>query len=1149
MVNFLINQKNDLKKIFSVMKYALLFMFISILSVTAESYAQQAKVSVNIQNGSIYDIVSAIEKQTDFMFFYKSDDISSDLRVSVRATKRTVPEVLDEVTKDTDLSYNISNKVILIAKTTNLSFQQVPRKITGSVVDEKGEPAIGASIVVKGTTTGVITDVDGKFGLEVPTNAVLQVSYIGYITQEIVVGSQSSLNITLVEDNLMLEEVVVIGYGTIKKKDLTGAVAQFKTEKFEKESQGTVQALLRNNLAGLNIGIATTAQGGGSIQVRGQRSLKAGNDPLIVVDGIIFAGDLSEINPLDIEQIDVLKDASSAAVYGAKSANGVLLITTKTGKTKKPVIRFNASIGAVTLGPAARKVYDAAGFLKYREDLYASKNNFVNPGQFAKPTADNLSKYGMSMDQWLNFTPGMSGDPEDIWLRRLNLTELERSNYFAGKTYDWWDASLHTGLRQDYNVSLSGKSDMFNYYWSLGYMDNESLTVGDEFAAYRSNLKLDAKVTNWLNVGANVNFQNRIENAMAVDVTSQILRNSPYSLPVDDDGNMIKYPTGDQATSINSAYDFQYTKKDNVLNVLNTTIYAKIQLPFNISYSFNFSPRFAWRHNLNHQSSQNPHWSDNGVVQRQSTRQYNWMIDNVLTWDQTFVDKHHFTVTLMQGAEDNKHWSETMIGKDFTPTDALGYHYINIANMTKSSISSTDEHSTGDALMARLNYSYDSRYMLTASIRRDGYSAFGISNPRATFPALALAWNFTKESFFNWQPMSMGKVRLSWGQNGNRSIGIYQAFSTLTTGSGKYPYINSNGTVTEISQLWTNRMANHDLKWESTASWNVGLDVGFLNNRINATIDAYHMPTTDLLMDQSVPVITGFDNVIANLGEVQNKGIELSVNSINMQRSNFEWSSGFTFSMNRNKIAHLYYEYENVTDAAGNVIGRKERDDISNLWFVGHDINSIWTYNVLGIWQLGEEEEAAKYALFPGDRKVKDVSAGSTDPDFKFNNDDKEFLGYTTPRYRLSLRNEFTIFKNWSVSLSMYAYLGQKTASITPGNRNDLGSQFPERLNSYRKKYWTPDNPTNKYARLFSVDPQNVDPPFILDKSFLRLDNFAVSYNVPETVLRKLQLQGLQIYGSIRNIAVWSPGWIYGDPETGVAASPRYFTIGVNFTL
>ena len=1027
---------------------------------------------------------------------------------------------------------------------TNSRFQSAAyqqKTVSGKVTDNSNQPLPGVTVVVKGTTQGTITDAEGNYSLSLPPDAeILQFSFVGMKTTEVVIGAQTSIDVTMEEETIGIEEVVAIGYGTREKRDLTGAVAKVTTEELEKESPGSVQDLLRANIPGLNVGMSTDAKGGGTMRIRGNNSLKASNDPLLVLDGVIFFGELSEINPNDIESIDVLKDASSAAVYGAKAAAGVVLITTKKGKEGKPLIRFDASIGAATMG-ANMEVYDAEGYLRWRQKVQESINANAKPGEFAKPTEDNLQKYGITLDDWLAYRTS-TGEPETDWLQRLGLFETEIENYYAGRTYDWYDASFQNGLRQDYNASISGRgSEGMSYYWSIGYNNNEGIVVGDTYESYRSNLKLNTDITDWLSLGANVNFQQRSQNGQTVNWGSQIINNSPYALPFDEEGNMLRYPMGtNTGGSIYSLYDISYRDQRNGWYTLNSIFNAKVKLPFNITYEMNFAPRLVWHYWQMHESSAHPEWkvSHNGLAERQSRTNFNWQIDNILRWNQTFADLHSFEVTLLQNAEERKQWEETMTGRDFSPTDALGYHYMKGANMQRSEISSYDYRATADALMGRFFYSFDKKYMLTSTVRRDGYSAFGQRNPRATFPSFALGWVFTEESFFNLPAMNFGKLRLSWGENGNRAIGMYDALSNMTTGSGKYTYVKADGSVVETSQLYVDRMANKDLKWETTTSYNLGLDMEFLDSRISTNIDVYKMSTKDLLVDRRLPDILGFNSVASNLGEIENRGFEVSINSKNIQQSNFQWNTSFNFSLNRNEIKHLYFDYEDVLDDEGNVIGSKEKDDKSNGWFIGHDINTIWTYKVLGIWQLDEEEQANKYGQRPGDVKILDVNE-----DYKYNDDDKMFLGTTSPKFRWSMRNSFTLFNNFDISFLVYSYWGQKSTYDRPLHKNG----FIDRTNSYVIPFWTPDNQLDDYARLYS-DDKNLGARFIREKSFVRLDNISLSYNFPQQIINKIDLQNLRIYGSIRNVAVWAPDWEYWDPENS-GPTPRTFTIGVNFTL
>ena len=1012
--------------------------------------------------------------------------------------------------------------------------------VTGKVTDiNSREPIIGANINIIGSQTRTVTDAKGEFKINALPNSVLEFKIVGYktLTAKADVSKYMEINLTAANNNL--NDVVVIGYGTAQKRDVTGSISTLKTEKLEKESPRSVQELLRSGIPGLVIGQSTSAKGGGDIQLRGQRSLLANNSPLLVVDGVIFFGELSEINPLDIEQIDVLKDASAASIYGAKAANGVIIISTKKGKTEKPTVRFSANNGFATVA-SLRKVYDAQGYLQFRQDLYnSSTNRFLNPGKFINPTTENLAAAGITYAQWRAYDKINGTSDEDVWLQRIGLFDNERKNYFSGKTYDWYEGSFQTGLYQDYNLSASGATNnsKTNYYMSLGYLNNKGVVIGDKYHAYRANFKINQEVTNWLSTGANINFQDRSDDNFAVDWEGQIIKNSPFALAKDDNGNLIAQPMGSgNNQGLNSAFNNQYRVLEKGYNVLNTTLYATVKLPFNITLNTNYSPRYQWFYNRYWESAQNPLWSDNGKVDRETQRNFDWQIDNTLNWAGSFGKNHRVKVTLLQNAEEHKSWNDRMTGTDFSPTDALGFHNIGAANLLKSTISTNDTHSTGNALMARVFYSYADRYMLTATVRQDGYSAFGENHPTATFPSLSLAWNFKGEDFLKWEPLSAGKLRLSWGKAGNRSLNdVYQALSNLTTGSGKQPYVTPTGTVYELGQLYVSRMANHDLKWESTASFNAGIDFGFLNNRLTGSIDAYHMPTTDLLVNQNLPDFTGFANVSTNLGEVVNNGLEINLNAVAVKKPNFQWNVNIGFFLNRNKIKHLYYTYTDVMDANGNVTSSTENDDISNGWFIGRDINTIWTYKVLGIWQKGEEAEAAKYGEIPGDVKVLDV-----DGDGKFTNADKMFQGSRNPRFRWTMRHDFTLFHNLDISMNFYSYIGQKFTTGDFLNTNGIG-------NSYIRNYWTPENPSTTHARLNSTNVQNIGPNRVLSGSFVRFDNLSLSYLLPQAMVKKLGVNQIRANAGIRNVAFYSPDLEYGDPESSFL--PRTFTFGINATF
>ena len=546
----------------------------------------------------------------------------------------------------------------------------------------------------------------------------------------------------------------------------------------------------------------------------------------------------------------------------------------------------------------------------------------------------------------------------------------------------------------------------------------------------------------------------------------------------------------------------------------------------------NFTPTYKWYEYYNHQSSEHPEWSGKGgETERTNQKTFGWLLDNIVRWKMEFGKDHRVEATFLANAEKEQYWSTTANNYQYTPSDVLSYH--NIGAGTVPTVSSNDTYRTGDALMGRLFYSFKDRYMLTASVRRDGYSAFGQRNPRATFPAVALGWVFTSEKFMektqSW--LNYGKLRLSWGENGNRDIGQYEALASLN--SSLHPYIDQNGNIYLTSQIYVNRMANANLKWERTASYNIGLDFALLNDRLRGSVETYVSETQDLLVDRSLPSILGFSSVKANLGKLGNKGFELSLNGDVITGRDFNWTSSGTFSFNRRKLKKLYGDMEDILDENGNVIGQKEVDDSSNGWFIGHDPDQIWNYEGDGVWQLGEEEEAAKYGCKPGDFKYIDQNN-----DGVMDNDDKVFQGYTTPRFYWSWRNEFT-YKDFSLSFMMYSQIGQYGTFNRAAN---TGGMY-DRYTIMDIPRWTVDNPTNDYARIGSYNRGN----HYVKKSFARMENITLSYNVPKSFLKKFSVQNMRLSVSARNPFVIT-GWDFGDVEGGDYTMKSY-NLSVNFTL
>ena len=1032
--------------------------------------------------------------------------------------------------------------------------------VSGTVIDDLGLPLPGASIVEKGTTNGVVSDFDGNFSFEVANpNATLTISYVGFETQELPINGNSVLNVTMQATASTLDEVVIVGYGAVKKKDLTGSVAQVDAAALSNQSVNSVTDVLRGNVAGLQIGFSPSPKGTSQIQIRGNNSLTAGTSPLIVVDGILFTGDLSDINPADIDKLDVLKDASSAAVYGARGAGGVILITTKRGASDKPLITINSSVGfASEQNPV--KPYSPQGYADWRVDVFKSSRGQLaseNPGIFDNPS--NLPA-GVTVDQWLAYT-GAQGDPTTAWLTRIGFQDVEVQNYLAGRSLNWYNKIMQTGLRNEQNVSISGRNGGLNYYWSIGRTSNEGIVVGEKFEALRSRLNLDAKINDWLTVGMNTQFAKRDEGFIPAD-QNQVFSSSPWGSEFNDEGTLLRIsPQDDPGAGASSAF-LRPTYDDlvDLEHTFNSRVYAKIKLPLGFSYELGFTNRLDIEEYFYHSSSENPN-NIEGRAQRWNRKQTEYQLDNIIRWDKT-IDRHSFGLTALFYAERFQTFTTIANANTFEPSDALGFS--NLQAGVNQTVATDDEETTGDAIMTRLNYNYDSRYNLSLTMRRDGYSAFGLNNKRANFPSIGGAWTISEENFFKSDFVTFLKLRVSYGENGNRGFGSARGITTSgglrsfnnNRGLGAYAqlselsagnYLNVNdGSVSPVPAFNNNTIANPDLRWERTKATNLGIDFSFAGGIVEGSIDAYRNITTDLIVRRQLPSVIGFNEVFTNLGEVQNQGLEFVVSTQNYNRENFTWNTSFNFSLNRNQINELYGDL----DENGN-----ELDDFTTQRFIGEPTDVIWDYDVLGVWQTNEAAEAAALGFEPGDFKLRDVDGNGI-----FTADDKVFVGNRSPLFNMGMSNRFSFLKNFDFSFEWYARLGQKRVFNEAKNRNG----FVDRVNSPQTPYWTPENQLNDYARLFSND----GPGFNVYRSasFVRLSNITLSYRLPESILSKFSMSSARIYTNIRNVAVWAPDWDFYDPEgtnvngaslnaqglysaNGREPTPRFFTLGIDISL
>lgn len=999
--------------------------------------------------------------------------------------------------------------------------------ISGTVMDTQNLPLPGVTVTVKGTSIVVATDIEGRFVIDkAAADAVLIVKSVGYKQQEVQVAGKTSLNVIMEDDVAGLDEVIVVGYGVAKKSDLTGAVQRVNATDFQDQSLTQLTDMLAGTVAGFQANQGTTAAGGSSMEIRGVNSINAETSPMVVLDGVIYNGAISDINPNDIESVDILKDASSAAVYGARAANGVMLVTTKKGITGKPTINFATKQGLAQATSSDFAARDAAGYINYRKDFLRTLGNAVPGYYYDNPSA---LPQGTSIDDWRSASNNPNPDDTREWLSRLNFFAPEVDNYLAGTTVDWVDKVLQKGRRQEYDLSIGGGTNNMKYFWSLGYLDNEGIIVGDKYSNIRSRLNLDMKVTEWLNIGMNMQYSYRDQSSVPASLPN-LYQVSPYSSMYEEDGTINFYPHG--YLSPNPLINTLGQDRDYTVQSLFASLYGEIKLPFGITYRLSFQPRSTLAKDYNYWSTETIKGREtysNGYATREDNSSFEWMVDNLLKWNRTF-GVHSFDVTLLYNAEQFKSWGSLMGNQSFQPSPTLGYGGLQFGN--NPAVNTTDVKYTGDGLMARVNYSLMDKYLITGSLRRDGFSGFGQENPYATFPAAAVAWQVHKEKFFQFKLINQFKLRASWGKNGNRDIGPYASFSQME--SVQY-YDGTNALV----GVYTSTLSNPALSWEETKSLNFGADLTFFNNRFNLTLDYYDAKTNKLLVNRSLPTITGFTNVTTNIGSLANKGYEMTFSSLNIQQPNFTWKSSLNLSLNRNKITSLFGETGAYTLEGQSFNG--EIPDYANKWFIGKPLDVVWDYHILGIWQQEEAEEAAQYGLQPGDYKVEDL-----DGNFVYEAlQDKKFIGYSAPRYLIGLRNDFSFLQQFNASVFLRADLGH----IREFSQLVDGYSTFDRRSTANYDYWTPENRSDDYPKLsrnLTGFGGNIMP--YKKTAFLRVQDVTISYSFPANMMEKMKAKSARVFFSARNLLTFSdwPGW---DPESGDEPMPKIYTLGLNFSL
>lgn len=840
-----------------------------------------------------------------------------------------------------------------------ISFAQ--KAITGSVKDANGEPLIGVSISAGGGN-GTVTDVDGNFSLRNVSNAtILKFSYVGYDTQELKVGNQSVINVTMESSYESLDEVVVVGYGVMKKRDLSGSISQLKQKDITAVPTTNVLESLQGKIAGLDMTPSSGAVGAGfNFNVRGNRSLTASNAPLILVDGIAYGSDIT-INPNDIESIEVLKDASTTAIYGSRGANGVIIITTKKGKEGKTKVEFNAYAGPVmkTRMPAVMNAEQNVAF--QREALIAA-DSYTDDSQFLTSEMQELLDRGVSVD--------------------------------------WLDMVMQSGFTQNYQVNISGGTEKTQASFSLDYQNEKGLLRGDKMNRYGGRLNVTHHLGKSLEVGASMHINYRDQNSSPSGAYHYARTYSPLAKPYNDDGTINRLPLfGSSSTSVNLLVD---QNKDNYLSETKAyRFFGTGYLSWNIVKGLNYrtnlgvdlqSTTQGLHEGINSSFSQGN--SNRAYASKTETHNNGYTWENILTYSNDF-GIHHLTAMLGHSMSKSHYENLSANGKGFA-IDAMQYHNLTSAEADKN-ISSSLTESSMISYFGRIFYKLMDRYMLTLTMRADGSSVLAEGNKWGYFPSVAAAWRVKEESFLkNLDAVSDLKLRLSYGLSGNSAVSAYQ-----TTGGLSQTFYDWNGVAAYGYRPYG--LANKELKWEKTKVLNFGIDYGMFNNRLYASIDLYKTWTSDLLLPMLLPGHTGFDQVISNIGKTETKGIDVTISGVIFDKQDFKWNADLTLGHTKEKIVSI----------------NSDQDDELNGWFIGQPTQVYYDYNKIGIWQSNEETEAAKYGQKPGDIKVEDVNNdGQITPE-----EDRMIIGQRTPKLTLGFNNRFQ-YKDWTLDVFLYGRFG-----------------------------------------------------------------------------------------------------------------------------
>ncbi|MEX2595135.1 MAG: TonB-dependent receptor [Anditalea sp.] len=979
--------------------------------------------------------------------------------------------------------------------------------LRGKVTDESGQGIPGATILVKGSTTGTATDMDGNFSLDVPEGTVLIVSFIGYKPQEIKIESQSILTITLEEDLSSLKEVIVIGYGTQEKRNVTGAISSLDEKSIREIPVASAVEAMQGQIAGVDI-VSSGGRPGQNPQIliRGRRSISASNDPLYVIDGIPQTSATSaifDINPQDITSMEVLKDAAATAIYGSRGANGVIIITTKRGSTT----------GETTVS---------------YEGYYGISNvtnmvDMMNGEQFAAMKRE-ARRWNPETGQpsWNGVVPS----DEEVF---LDPTAFESVS--LGRSTDWLDLVINEGHQTNQQVSVNGGDQQTQFNISMGYFNEVGIVENMDYTRVTARINLDHNISKIFKVGTSFLASFAIQNWGSGSTIGEAVSNNPLGVPFNEDGSLKFLPTNDgiRTNPLSEIVPGAYIDERRSTRIF-APVYLETKIADGLTFRINAGPDIRYgRRGVFSARQTNTNRGGPARASIENEVDFGYTVENILNYDKVFGEIHSFQATLLQsiqGLRNEEHSSEV----SNLPYESQLFYNIGTGEV-KGTLNSRLQEWSLASYMGRVNYELDGKYLFQATLRADGSSRLAPEKKWAYFPGASIGWRLIDEAFMsNANFISELKLRASYGKVGNTSVDPYQTLGRLRRtvyGLGNTPYLG----------FGLNEIPNPGLGWEISSTTNFGVDFGFFNNRLSGSFEYYITNTTDLLLQRNLPYTSGYNNILQNIGATKSQGVELSLNATPVDKSDIRWDIQFNVSRYNEQITDLV-----LKDADGNPV-----DDVGNQWFIGKPIHVYFDYEKIGIWQADEADLAREMEnKFPGEIKLKDQ-----DGDDKITPTDRVVLGSDVPDFLGGLTNRFQI-KDFDFSFFLFFRMGHMIRSRFHDDNNNLEARY----NNLNVDYWTIDNPSNANPRpnVYQEFPRNSSTRSYFNGSFLKLRNVTLGYTLPLSVANKLAMKRLRIYASAQNPVFWSTydTWdpeLAGDISAGSIPSSRQFLMGVNISF